>query len=103
MRKISLIIFLAVFSFASFAFAEGMSEHQHGSAADAQTTDMSMEMTKVHVCPMDQYTSDKAGRCPLCGMNLEEKEMSASEAKDAVEKSKRGQGNEKGVRGSHSH
>ncbi len=101
MKKISLVVFLSVFYFASFAFAEGMSDHQHGMAGNAQATDM--EMTKVYVCPMDQYTSDKPGRCPSCGMNLEEKEMLPPGAKAAVERSKKAQVNDNGSHGSHSH
>ncbi len=89
MRKLGLAVLLSFFCFSSFAFAEDMPGHQHGMMSNSQGEDMSMETTKVYVCPMDQYTSDKAGRCKLCGMNLEEKEMSSSDAKAALEKSKK--------------
>ena len=45
-------------------------------------------MMKMYQCPMDGYTSETPGECPLCGMELEEKEMTADEAKAALEKSK---------------
>ena len=44
------------------------------------------QKVKMYVCPMDGYASDKPGECPLCGMNLEEKEMTAAEAEAAMEK-----------------
>ena len=44
------------------------------------------QKVKTYVCPMDGYASDKPGECPLCGMNLEEKEMTAAEAEAAMEK-----------------
>lgn len=31
------------------------------------------EAKKVYVCPMGDYQGDKPGKCPKCGMNLEEK------------------------------
>lgn len=46
------------------------------------------EMVKMYVCPMDGYTSDKPGKCPLCGMNLKEKEMTAADAQSALDKAK---------------
>jgi hypothetical protein len=39
----------------------------------------------VRQCPMDGYTVH--AKCPLCGMNMEEKELSASETKEAIVKS----------------
>ncbi len=50
--------------------------------------DQTQGKMKMYQCPMDGYTSDKAGNCPLCGMKLEEKEMTADEAKKALEESK---------------
>ena len=44
------------------------------------------QKVKMYVCPMDGYASDKPGKCPLCGMDLEEEEMTAAEAEAAMEK-----------------
>ncbi|HLF17628.1 MAG TPA: heavy metal-binding domain-containing protein [Candidatus Omnitrophota bacterium] len=40
---------------------------------------------KKYVCPMDGYVSDEPGKCPKCGMNLEEKEMTAVEPEAVME------------------
>jgi len=52
-------------------------------ASQASSVD---QKVKMYVCPMDGYTSDKPGECPLCGMDLEEKEMTAAEAEAEMEK-----------------
>lgn len=82
MKKISTLIVLTVVLFAPVVLAqEGMhAGHSHMGEHG--------EMMKVYQCSMDGYTSEKAGECPLCGMDLEEKEMPADEAKAALEKSK---------------
>ena len=38
-------------------------------ASKGSTTDKVVH--KTYVCPMDGYTSDKPGKCPKCGMDLE--------------------------------
>lgn len=43
------------------------------------------QKVKMYVCLMDGYASDKPGKCPQCGMNLEEKEMTVAEAEAAME------------------
>ena len=32
-----------------------------------------VEVKKVYICPMGEYQGDKPGKCPKCGMTLEEK------------------------------
>lgn len=44
------------------------------------------QKVKMYVCPMDGYASDKPGKCPLCGMDLAENEMTAAEAEAVMEK-----------------
>ncbi len=43
-------------------------------------------MVKVYQCPMDGHTI--SAKCPECGMKMEEKEMTASDAQAAIDKSK---------------
>jgi hypothetical protein len=43
------------------------------------------KMVKVHHCSMCNYTASE--RCPICGMQMEQKEMSAADAKEASAKS----------------
>lgn len=45
-------------------------------------------MVTMYSCSMDGYVSKAPGNCPLCGMKLSEKQMTESEAKTAIEKSK---------------
>ena len=82
MRKIAMFLVLASLLFAPGVFAEEM-------AKSMPMGEMGKEgMMKMYQCPMDGYTSETPGECPLCGMKLEEKEMSADEAKKALEESK---------------
>jgi rubrerythrin len=53
-----------------------------------QSAPVSTEKMKVYVCSMDQYTSEKPGNCPMCGMKMQEKEMTAADAQAALDKSK---------------
>ena len=61
------------------ALAEAGHEHAAGTPAHH-------DKVKVYQCPMDKYTV--AHDCPLCGMKMEEKEMTAGEAQAAIDKSK---------------
>ena len=75
------ILILAAVVISPVAFAEEM-------AKSAPMGDMGKQgMMKMYQCPMDGYASEKAGKCPKCGMGLEEKEMTADEAEAALEKS----------------
>lgn len=76
------VLVLVAMVVAPVAFAEEM-------AKSMPMGDMAKQgMMKVYHCSMDGYTSDKPGTCPLCGMKLQEKEMTADEAKKAMEESK---------------
>ena len=76
------LLILAAIVISPVAYAEDM-------AKSMPMGEMGKEgMMKMHQCSMDGYTSEKAGKCPRCGMDLEEKEMTADEAKAALEKSK---------------
>lgn len=82
MKKWMSVLVLAATVVAPVAFAEEM-------AQSAPMGDMGQQgMMKMYHCSMDGYTSDKPGTCPLCGMKLQEKEMTADEAKKAMEESK---------------
>ncbi len=82
MKKLAMFLVLAAILVGPVAFAEEMGK-------SAPMGDMGKQgMMKMYQCPMDGYTSDKAGKCPKCGMELKEKEMTADEAKAAMEKSK---------------
>ena len=82
MKKLLSFLILAVLVISPLAFAEEMGK-------SAPMDDMGKQgMMKMYQCPMDGHTSDKPGKCPKCGMELKEKEMSADEAKAVMEKSK---------------
>ena len=82
MRKIFAALTLASLLIAPVVFAEEM-------AKSAPMGDMGNQgMMKMYQCSMDGYTSDKTGKCPKCGMELSEKEMTADEAKAALEEAK---------------
>ena len=58
-------------------------------AQEAHTHAQEAAVTKVYRCPMDGYTSEKPGKCALCGMDLLETEVTTQEAeaiKTALEK-----------------
>jgi hypothetical protein len=74
--SLSAMTVLGIMAFAVTGHAAG--EHDH--AAHATMGDMKT----VYACPMDGYTSEKPGDCALCGMSLEKKEMTASDAKVAL-------------------
>lgn len=40
---------------------------------DSKDSSVGSAVHKTYVCSMDGYTSDKPGKCPKCGMELEEK------------------------------
>lgn len=44
------------------------------------------DKVKVYQCPMDSYTALR--HCAVCGMKMEEKEMTSADAQAAIEKSK---------------
>jgi len=72
---------LALFTFGLSAEA--------GAAYEATSQDAGKaEMVTMYQCPMDQCTSKTAGKCPMCGMNMEEKQMTAGEAQEAMDKTK---------------
>lgn len=82
MKKLATLLILAVMLVGPVAFAHEMEN-------SAPMGDMGKSgMMKMYQCPMDGYTADKAGKCPKCGMEMKEKEMTADEAKAAMEKSK---------------
>ncbi len=82
MKKLISFLILAVIVISPVAFAEEM-------AKSAPMGDMGNKgMVKMYQCAMDGHTSDKPGKCPKCGMELKEKEMTADEAKAAMEQSK---------------
>lgn len=80
MKKLMSFLILAAIVISPVAFAEDM--------AKSMPMQDHSQMMKVHQCSMDGYTSEKAGKCPKCGMDLEEKELPADEAKAALEASK---------------
>ncbi len=61
------------------ALAEAGHEHAAGTPAHH-------DKVKVYQCSMDKYTVPS--HCPLCGMKMEEKEMTAADAQAAIDKSK---------------
>jgi hypothetical protein len=75
MKKISVLFLSGLFILAGHGLA--LAEHDAAS--------MSGGMVKVHQCPMDKYTMPV--NCPVCGMKMEEKEMTTAEANEAIEKS----------------
>ena len=46
-------------------------------------------MVTVYHCPMCDLTMEKAGQCPKCGADLEEKEMTAADAQAAMDEAKK--------------
>lgn len=80
-KSLTVLAALGMIAFASLGHAAV--EHDHSAHAKAG------DMKTVHTCSMDGYTSEKPGECALCGMFLEEKEMTAAEAKIALDKSKK--------------
>jgi len=44
------------------------------------------DKVKVYQCSMDKYTVP--AECPLCGMKMEEKEMTAADAQAAIDQAK---------------
>jgi len=83
MKKLAGVLVVALLLLAPAGYAEeGLhSGYMHGEMEN-------QAMMKMFQCPMDKYTSEKPGECPRCGMKLEEKEMTADEAKAALEESK---------------
>ncbi len=79
MKKIIMLLTIAALVFAPAAFAAEAAMPMGHEQTDRVT---------VYQCPMDHYTAEKAGTCPLCGMNLEAKEMPMAEAHKAMEDSK---------------
>ena len=55
--------------------------HDHPAGTPAHN-----DKVKVYQCPMDKYTVSH--ECPLCGMKMEEKEVTAADAQAAIDKSK---------------
>lgn len=55
--------------------------HEHAAGTPAHH-----DKVKVYQCPMDKYTVSHD--CPLCGMKMEEKEMTAAEAQATIDQSK---------------
>jgi hypothetical protein len=84
MKKLMSILVLAVMLIVPAAFAEDMGSMPMGNAKEQQGEPSNMT---VYQCSMDGYTSDKPGNCPKCGMKLNEKTMTASQAKAALEQS----------------
>lgn len=78
------LVAMAVWGMMVFvSLGHAAAEHDHAAHAQAGA------MKTVYVCPMDGYTSEKPGECPLCGMFLEEKEMPAADANAALDKFKK--------------
>ena len=46
-------------------------------------------MVTVYHCPMCDLTMEKAGQCPKCGADLEEKEMTAADAQAAMDEAQK--------------
>jgi len=80
MKKIMSSFLFVALIFAPFAFAE---ETMKSMPMGEQMSDKGMK--KMYQCPMDGYLSEKAGKCPKCGMDLVEKQMKAEEVKAAEE------------------
>ena len=82
MKKMTAVLTLVLLLTAPVVFAEE-------AAKSAMMDDMgSQGMMKMYQCAMDGYTADKPGKCPKCGMELSEKQMTAAEAKAALDGSK---------------
>lgn len=80
MKKLAISFLLVTMVFVPIALAQEEHSHIHTEAA---------AVTKVYRCPMDGYTSEKPGKCTLCGMDLLETEVTTQEAeaiKAALEK-----------------
>jgi hypothetical protein len=86
MKKVMLLMFVLMTSVSMAAWAADQAPAAP-SALQAAPPVAAATVT-VYQCPMDKYTSDKAGVCPLCGMNLEEQKMTAADAQAALDKTK---------------
>ena len=83
MKKMTMFLILASIFAGGVAFAEGVAK-----PVSLMMNDKAEGKVKVYQCSMEGYTADKPGVCPFCKMQLEEKEMTAKEAKAALEQSK---------------
>lgn len=89
MKKISMALMLGMMAFAATSYADDMAMGQNtASQADQPMADASANTAKVYVCSMDMFASEKPGNCPLCGMKLEEKEMTAADVQKAIDAAK---------------
>jgi hypothetical protein len=83
MKKFTGSILMALALFTLGLTAEAGAAHEDASHVTGKT-----EMVTMYQCPMDQCTSKTSGKCPICGMNMEEKQMTAGEAQEAMDKTK---------------
>ncbi|MCE9626540.1 MAG: efflux RND transporter periplasmic adaptor subunit [Candidatus Eisenbacteria bacterium] len=73
---LSLLAVISIASFVAFKVQQGKAPTKAERKAGATT----------YRCPMHpNYTSDKPGECPICGMNLEAVEVSEAHAHDATD------------------
>jgi transposase-like protein len=63
------------------AHGSALAGHDHPAGTPAHE-----DKVKVYQCPMDKYTVSRD--CPLCGMKMEEKEMTSADAQAAIDKAK---------------
>jgi len=68
MKKAFILTFIAL-----FVAALGLVAFAHGATAKAPTSEKAAtKVEKAYVCTMDDFASDKPGKCPKCGMDLRE-------------------------------
>ncbi|MBI5021755.1 MAG: hypothetical protein HZB59_09975 [Ignavibacteriales bacterium] len=81
MKNIQFAIAIIVVGLLGMRYTIVAREHDH--KQHQMKTTQSKEQTKeVYTCPMHpEVTSDKAGKCPKCGMALKKKAMSKGETK----------------------
>lgn len=81
MKKLYSLVLAGLLVVIAQGLALAETGHEHPAGTPAHN-----DKVKVYQCSMDKYTV--AHDCPLCGMKMEEKEMTAGEAQAAIDKSK---------------
>lgn len=88
MKRSHLIITIILAIFIGFRLVALSQDHnQHHPKQEKQNMMLQDESNALYACPMHpEITSDKPGKCPKCGMNLEKKSSSHQQMSDMMGK-----------------